>query len=68
MPDWRVRAIAQVRTDRYTEFVVTFKTKIKKIEGADSASMTTMKVDFLWSGRHREEPGKTHMRDIFKSL
>ena len=68
VPDWRVRAIAQVRTDRYTEFVVTFKTKIKKIEGADSASMTTMKVDFLWSGRHREEPGKTHMRDIFKSL
>ena len=66
VPDWRVRAIARVESAR--PFVASFKTKIKKVEGADCCACTTMSIEFVWQGRFRAEPGGTHMRDIFKTL
>ena len=65
-PDWRVRGIACVLVHK--PFEVGIRNIITRVDGEVAAERSLITVKFVWQGRHRKTPGKTHMRIVFPSL
>ena len=66
MPDWRVRGIAAVDTDRL--FEVETKTIRSWLDGAEAEGICHVTIRFTWQGCHRKKPGMTFPRVVFTSL
>ena len=61
-----MRGVASVLLDH--PFSICKRQILSRVDGQPVSERAVISVHFTWQGRHRKEPGATHMRVVFASL